>query len=629
MTTQSPGADSPDTAPAVAPLAPAPAPAPVPTAKRRSRLPYVLLAFVIVAPMAMCAPLLLMSRPSDVPDAVVLELDLEQGLPEPGGAVGLFGEQAGPTLRDVVLGLAAAAKDERVKGLLVRVGGTVGGQATVQELRDALAVFRASGKPVFTFSEGFGELSPGTGGYVVAVASDEIWLQPAGMVSLTGPFAESPFLKGALEKLGVKPEFAARKEYKNAVNMFTEDDYTAAHKEATLALVTGLLEQATAAIAADRPALGDEAAVRALLLGGPWDATTALARGLVDHLGHRDEAHAAFAVRLGLPSDEPLPLLWVHRYLARKKPPAASKQAPVVGVVTAVGQIHRGKSNNDPFSGTRTVGSDTTAHALRQAIDDDEVKAILLRVDSPGGSVVASEAIWREVERAKAAKKPVVISMGNVAASGGYYISMGADAIVAQPGTITGSIGVYAGKMELTGLWGKLGVRFVGLSAPGADPSFFSPNEPYSEAARERLNEVVDGIYSSFVAKVAAGRNSSVEVMEPLARGRVWLGAAAHTHGLVDHLGGYRQAFFIVKEKLGLGPDDVIRLRDFPAKKPPWQEVLALLGGETGDSSNDVAAHLPTARARIDAAAAAGFLQRVVAQEGPVQLLLPPTEVLP
>jgi protease-4 len=609
-------------------------------APRKSRSGCLLLLLVLLTPVAMCVPLCVVAlgdggARGPIPAVTVLELDLERDIGETASAGALLSPTSSLTVRDVVFSLEQAAKDPKVRGLYVRIGGSGHGLATSQEIRDAVAAFRASGKPTLAFSESFGELSPGTGGWYVATAFDDVWLQPAGVVSLLPLSGETPFARDTFAKVGVEPAFAARKEFKNAPNTFTEQGFTDAHREATTRLLTSAQETLVAQIASSRPALGDAAQVAALLSGGPYDAAAALEKKLVDKLGYRDEAVARIKERAG-PNAK---LLWLSRYHQRAGTAYDDDhgQGPVVAVVTAVGQIHRGRSNDDPLTGQSSVGSDTTAAALRQALEDPDVRAIVLRIDSPGGSVTASETIAHEVERAMKAGKPVVASMANVAGSGGYYIAMNAAAIVAQPGTITGSIGVYAGKMVTTRLWEQLGVNFETISVGDADTSFYSTDAPYSPEARARLDALVDGIYTSFVGKVAAGRKKSFEEIEPVARGRIWTGTDAKEHGLVDELGGWPVTLKVVRQKLSLPDDAPLRVRDFPPALPPLQALLETLKDEQGDNSEHPGrAFAPTSRvlapsSPADVAAWRRALTDVDADvaSGRAVLLTPALQVLP
>jgi protease-4 len=593
--------------------------------KKRSRAGLVALLLLLLVPVGLCAPFCLGGGKADVADATILELDLEQPVAEAAAATSIFHFKPGLTTRDVVFALEQGAKDPRVKGLYARIGGQGHGLATAQEVRDAVLAFKQSGKPTLAFSESFGELSPGTGGYYVASAFDEIWLMPTGNVSLTGLAGEAVFARAAFDKAGVEPPFAARKEYKNAPNTFTEQSFTEAHKEATLRLLTTAQAEIARGIAAARPVVGDAAAVDALLAGGPYGDQQALEKKLVDKLGYRDEALAHIKEQAGAGAQ----LLWLAKYLERAGTPY-DDDGTVVAVVTGVGQILRGKSNSDPLSGAATIGSDTVSQALREAIADDDVKAIVLRIDSPGGSVTASEAIAHEVLRASQGvngkKKPVIASMGNVAGSGGYYIAMNADAIVAQPGTITGSIGVYAGKFVTSKLWEQLGINFETVAVGDRDTSFFSTDEPYSENARRKLDALVDDIYVSFVTKVAQGRKRTFEQIEPVAHGRIWSGSDGKDKGLVDALGGFPVALQLVREKLGLAKDAPLRIQDFPRRRTPVEELVAMVTSDEGDSSERPGqAYAATSKPGLPSAR---LLLQALAQE-PAVLMTPDLRVLP
>ena len=388
-----------------------------------------------------------------VPAHTVIVLDFEQPLVEyvPDDPLANLLQRRRALLRDVLDGLARAKSDDRVVGLVAHVGQGTLGLAQIQELRDAVADFRSSGKRAVAFAEAFGEFGPGNGAYYLATAFGEIYLQPSGDVGLTGLMAETPFVRGTLDKLGVVPRFGARGEYKNAVNTFTERRFTGPHREATSRLITSQFDQIVRGIAAARGlAEGD---VRSVVDRAPLSAQQALDAKLVDGLAYRDEVLAK--LEDGGTKPERLSLA---RYVALAGPPPAG--GDTVALIHGVGAVSRGKSGVDPMSGDVGMGSETLAAAFRSAVEADRVRAIVFRIDSPGGSYVASDTIWREVSRAREAGKPVVVSMGNVAASGGYFVAVPADRIVAQPGTITGSIGVFAGKMLTGGLWDKLGVTW-------------------------------------------------------------------------------------------------------------------------------------------------------------------------
>lgn len=503
---------------------------------------------------------------------MVLTLDLEnqfRDAPSRDPFAALAGQDTYVT-RDVVAAIDRAAKDPRVIGLFATLGHAEMGMARAQEVRDAVIRFRAGGKPAVLFAETLGEFGNGTVEYYLASAFGKIWLQPSGDVGLTGFMAESPFLRGTLDLLGIQPQFAGRKEYKTAIEIFTEKKFSPANAETLSGLLDGWTAQVVAGIADARHMPADK--VRALYGKGPFLASEALSAGLVDKLGYRDDAMSDLG---GDDSDE----VDVADYAAH----APKGKGTRVALITGEGTIQRGEADS-PFGGEEGFGSDTIAGALRDAIDDDDVKAILFRVDSPGGSYVASDTVWHEVKRARAAGKPVVVSMGNMAASGGYFVSMGADRIVAQPGTITGSIGVFTGKMVMADFWPKLGVSWDELHR-GDNAIMWSPNRPFSEQGWDRVNTMLDRIYADFTTKAAEGRRIPVDKLEPNARGRVWTGAEAKALGLVDALGGYDVAQAQVRDLLKLPADSALDLVAFPEPKSPLELLskLASRGGMADD----------------------------------------------
>jgi protease-4 len=515
-----------------------------------------------------------------VKDGTVLQMNLADGVVEyyPPSIRDVF--MVPPlTVRDVVDALARAAKDERVTALVARVGDARLGLASFQEIRDAVLAFRASGKRAVAVAETFGEFGPGNGAYFLATAFDEIALQPSGDIGLTGLSSETPFVRGALDKLGVKPRLDHRREYKSAMNVFTETGFTAPHREASERVLESQFAQIVRGIAEGRGLTED--AVRALVAKAPLSADAARAAKLVDTVAYRDEVWDAFRNADGtLP-----PRLGLGGYLARAGR-AADDEGDVVALVYGVGSVHRGRSSWGTLSNEPTMGSDTVAAAFRAAVDDDEVRAILFRVNSPGGSYIASDTIWREVVRARRQGKPVVASMGDIAGSGGYFVAMGADRIVAQPGTVTGSIGVLAGKMVTGALWSRLGVEWGDLDT-GPNASMWSPTKDYSPEQWQRLQEFLDRIYADFVDKAADGRALPRERMQEIARGRIWSGEDAKEIGLVDELGGFPVALRAVRELAGIAPDGAVRLRVFPRTKSPVEVALArITGGQEEDEAS-------------------------------------------
>jgi protease IV len=505
---------------------------------------------------------------------LVLELDLTVDPLEgqPTDPVSAVLARRRPSLGAVLDGLRRAAAEERVKVVLARISPAGLPLARVQELRDAITALRAAGTAAVAFSDSFGEFGGGTLAYYLASAFEEIWLAPPGDLGLTGVALETPFLRDALDRLGVRAQIGQRHEYKNAANTFLERDFTPAHREASERIVASAAAQIVAGIATGR-GLAEER-VRELIDGGPLSGDEALAAGLVDRLGYRDEVYDAAKARAG--ADARLLYLGHYRKVAARRETAArlrpaaagSRKATgagskkVVAIIHGTGPVLLGAGRGFPQTGP-AMHSDAVTAALRAAGRDDDVAAVVFRVDSPGGSYVASDLIRREVERVRASGRPVVVSMGAVAASGGYFVAMGADTIVAQPGTLTGSIGVLGGKQVVSGLLERVGVN-VGAVREGRNALILSPRRAFTDDELARLDAFLDRVYADFTAKVAAARGLPPERVHEIARGRVWTGADALDRGLVDELGGLDRAVELAWAKAGLPAGETPRRRPVP-----------------------------------------------------------------
>ncbi len=507
---------------------------------------------------------------------LILELDLTDGIAEgpPADPLSALLTMRRTRLQDLLAGLKRAADDDRVRVLVVKVGGSRIGLAKVQELRAAIGDFRRSGKLAVAWSESFGDFVRGNVPYYLATGFDKIYLQPSGTLGLTGIAVEQVFLRGTLEKLGIDFESAQRHEYKSATEQFTKSGFTGPSREAMARLAESVTEQLVGAIAAGREMPVEH--VTELLARGPFLAQQALEARLVDGLLYRDEVYAQARKEAGPDAT----LLYLQRYQRTQSIGDLPKRlgAGVQGItpgqherfvatVYAHGAIRQGRSGRGGPGGGG-MGSDSVAAALRAAAADEGARAVVLRVNSPGGSYTASDVIWREVVRLRAAGKPVVVSMGDVAASGGYFIAAPADVIVVQPGTITGSIGVFMGKPVLRELFGRAGVTTDSIAdgAGAARATMFSSSRPFSEPEWARINEWLDAVYADFTQKVAAGRRMPVERVHELARGRVWTGADAIANGLADEAGGLREAVAIARKRAGL-PDDA-PVRAYPRLGP-------------------------------------------------------------
>ena len=483
--------------------------------------------------------------------SLLLELDLAElpATPDADDPLARFRARGRHQLRPILRALHDAAADPHVLGLIAKVGGALP-WAVMQELRLGVRAFAASGKPTLAWAETFGEGSGEMAAYVLATGFEEIWLQPGGGLGLLGVGVETTFVRGALDKLGVEPQLEQRYEFKNAADRVMRTEFTQAHRIAIDRLAESVFTEAVTSIAKGRRI--EVARVRELADTGPRTAPEALEAGLVDALGYRDQVYAAMRLRVGTHAE----LLFADRWRPQRRPKMPARRKGHVALVEVRGGIVSGRTRRTPMG--RQVGSDSVGAALRAAAGDEHVRAVVLRVDSPGGSAVASDTIWREVCRVRDAGKPVVVSMGQAAASGGYYIACPADVIVALPSTLTGSIGVFGGKMVVRGLFDRLGLT-TGSASHGDRSLMFSPRRGFTDDERERLAAMMDAIYDDFVTKVASGRGRPVAEIESIARGRVWTGSDALGIGLVDELGGLHDAVRIARSRAGLPADAPVR----------------------------------------------------------------------
>ena len=489
---------------------------------------------------------------------VLLELDLTQVPADPASddPIERVRARGRPQLRAILRALHEAGEDRQVAGLVAKVGGALP-WAIMQELRLGVQAFGSHGKPTVAWAEDFGEGSPDMAAYVLATAFDEVWLQPSGGIGMLGVGVETTFFRGALDRLGIEPQLEQRYEYKNAADTLTRAEFTPAHRESLTRLAESVFTEAVQDIAAGRGM--DATQVRRLIDTGPRTASDARAVGLIDGLGYRDQIYQAMRSKVADGAD----LLFADRWRPRRRPSLPARHREHVALVEVNGSITTGRTRIRALG--RQVGSDSVSAQLRAAISNDLASAVVIRVNSPGGSAVASDTIWREVCRVREAGKPVIVSMGEVAASGGYYIACPADVIVALPATLTGSIGVVGGKLVVNDLLQRAGLT-TGAVEQGARSLMFSVRRGFTDDERERLGNTIDAIYDDFVAKVAEGRRRTVAEIERVARGRVWTGRDAVDAGLVDELGGLRRAIEIARTHSGL-PEDAPVLH--PIHIPP------------------------------------------------------------
>jgi protease IV len=489
----------------------------------------------------------------------------------------LMGEPA-ISLRELREAMLLAAGDERVKGVRVRVDGFGGGLATAYEVRNLLDRVRAGGKWTAAYMDTAGEFSPGNLQYYVASGCQTVSMNPLGDLNLIGLSARSPFIRGTLDKLGVKPEFPGRGDYKTARFMYTEKDFTPAHREMMEWLLGSLGDLLVADIAASRGLSAEQ--VQHLMDRAPFLGQEAVDVKLVDTL----EDWGTFTGGLEGKAGAGVEVLGFTDYLRRaRKMPSGDR----IAVVTGVGAILRGESRKDlnPLLGGEVMGSDTMARAWRDVRKSRDVKAAIFRIDSPGGSAVASEVVRQEMART-AEQMPVVVSMAGLAASGGYWITCGAQRIVACPSTLTASIGVFGGHLNMDEFWAdSLGVTFGRLDR-GANANIYGDLEDWSDAQRAVVDRQLDRIYDAFVERVASSRKMTPEAVDAIGRGRVFTGTQAATRGLVDVVGGFDDALAEARRLAGITPGAPVQLVDFP-KLVPWWQQLAQRGREEQTAVRD------------------------------------------
>ncbi|MET0295664.1 MAG: signal peptide peptidase SppA [Phenylobacterium sp.] len=530
-----------------------------------------LVVFAIAVPFLLVVAAASAARPDPLPARAVLELDLRQGLTDQDAPNPLLslGRQ-GLSVMGVVDSLRKAEQDDRVKAVLVRLpeGGIE--PAAADELRLALKRFRAAGKPVYAHSQGIYPSGMVTSTYMLGAAANEFWMQPAASLQVTGLTSEDIFFKRALDKYGLQADFQQRYEYKNAVNPYLYSDYTPQHREAQLSWMGSVYRSALFTAAADRGK--DPAGLQRSLEAGPYQAEEAHRLGLIDRIGQVKDAEQALIKQAG----DGARLVEFEDYQRRERR-AAHESGPAIGVIEAEGPIVTGRDGiGNPLTGSSTIYADEISEAIYDAIEDDDIKAIVFRVNSPGGSDTASEQIAAAVRAAKAAGKPVVVSMGTYAASGGYWISAEASSIVAEPTSLTGSIGVFGGKLAVGPALQRFGVDIRETSVGGSYADAFALGQAMAPDDQAAFGRWMDQIYENFVARVAAGRKLPVERVREIAKGRIWTGAQARQLGLVDEVGGFYQA--VEKAKALAGLKGETNLKRMSPRESPFEAIEHALG---------------------------------------------------
>jgi protease-4 len=539
-----------------------------------------LMVFVLVGTLAVALVLMSLDSEPDVPRNSVLVLKVEGSLPDYTNADEIssrfFGGETN-SLSNLLLQLRKAKADKRVGAVLLDFGMLGAGWGKADEMREAVADFRKSGKPVYAYME-FGSDKE----YYVATAAERVYVAPIGDLFVNGLAAESMHFRGSFDKLGVYWDSYQIAEYKTSPEAFTRKDMSDGERETLNSLLDEIFNRYVAQVAESRRKSVED--VRALIDTAPHNARAAQEAGLIDGALYREEVENELKKRLGYKDDEKLHKVSMAEY---RRVPATSlglNQGEAVAVVFAAGPIEPGRSNDGSFGGDQTIGSDTVVKAINDARDARDVKAIVLRVDSPGGVTYPSDLIWQAVEQAKK-KKPVVVSMSDLAASGGYYVSMGANKIVAEPLTLTGSIGVYAYKPVVKEFYDWIGVSTEYVMR-GKNSGMFRETEKFTAEEREKFETSMRNFYwNQFLPKVAEGRKfQSVEAVNEVARGRVWTGAQAKEKGLVDEFGGLDRAVEVAKELAKIPADKGVRRIVYPTPRTFFQQLLG--GGGDEDAAS-------------------------------------------
>lgn len=537
-----------------------------------------LILFLVIAPIVIIGQITTavrdMGDQGPTKDAVVLTLDLrsdvtDQPNPSPFAAFG----GGGVNTLDIVRKLDAAAKDKRVKGIYIRAASGGMAPASAEEIRDAIATFRKSGKFAIAHIQNEGPRQS-IAGFATVAGVDELWLQAAGEFMPMGLVAEETFLADTLANFKLVAQFETREEYKTAANTLTQRGFTPADRESTEGLLGSIYDTFVKTIAADRKMTPEQA--KAIIESTPFTADDAVAKKFIDKLGRPEEAEEAALARAG--GEKAAEFMDLSRYAAKSE---SGGSGPAIAIVSGEGAIVTdGGGDDSPFSSEAAMVGDQVAKNILDAANDPDVKAIVFRVSSPGGSVVASDQIWHAVETAQKKGKKVVVSMGAYAASGGYYVSAGADDIVAWPSTITGSIGVVGGKIVIGGasqFYLKTRTETIQFGSPLAN--MWTADRGFNPAERAAIATYIQRAYDGFLERVKDGRGfASIEETRAVAKGRVWTGAQALDLKLVNRFGGLNVAIARARELAGIKADADVRIVNYPERKSPFEALQSIFG---------------------------------------------------
>lgn len=546
-----------------------------------------------------------MSSPAAIPENTGLKLDLDTVLYEsrPTDFMTSLSFGDSPTVADVVTGLKRAAEDPNITLLFAKLTSSNLSLAQIQEVRSAVRDFAAAGKKTVVYAPTLGETGGGMSAYYLATAFDEIWLQPTGGVGVAGVFLESPYLRKALEKIGIKPSFESRYEYKTGADMMNASEMSAAERKNLKSLLSDFVSQIAADVAKARNITPEKA--KKLLVSGPYNAEEALGLNLVDRLEYADVLERELEEKLKNVED-----FFDYAFATQ---PDVSKGKPVIAYIQATGVIQFGDSIFGGDSYASIMGVSTINQALRDAADDDDVKAVVLRIDSPGGGYTPSDSLWRNIIYLKEQKKkPVYCSMSSTAASGGYFISLACDKVYAQPSTLTGSIGVFGGKLVVSDLLKKLNITVNSVSI-GKNAGMFSANKDFTPAQKKIFNKMLDDVYADFTRKTAERRGFNADQINAVSRGRVFTGNQALKNGLIDETGGILQAVADVSE--AVGEKKPLPVLEYPLQPSRFEMLMQMWASGTLNAK----AGSMKIKGVIPAAA-----ERLKAFSGDMRLFMPP-----
>ncbi len=537
------------------------------------------LALVLVAVIGIVVAFSTMNKPS-IESNSVLVLDVSGSLPDyspDDSTAKIFGFGQADSFSNLLMQLKKGKADSRISAVLLDINFPGIGWGKADELRAAITDFKTSGKPVYAYME-MGSNKE----YYIAVAADKVYLPPTGDLYINGFAAQAQFYKGSLDKIGVDFEDVHVGKYKSFNERFTRTDHSPESRDVVNAILDDYSSRVNTAIADARQKSPED--VKAIVDNAPYNAIEAQKQNLIDGAKYRDEVYNELKKQLGYNDSDELRVTSQEKYKDIKPESLGLNKGEKIAVIYASGVITTGSSADGTFGGEQSIGSDTIIKAVKDAADDVSVKAIVLRVDSGGGSALASDLMWHTLEYAKT-KKPVVTSMGDVAASGGYYIACNSNKIVAEPSTVTGSIGVVLGRPVLGGLYNWLGVSNEYITR-GKNAGIFREDRKWTDEERAVFQKNADFFYwDNFVPKVAAGRGKTNEEIHNVAQGRVWTGFQAKDQGLVDEFGGLDRAVEIAKGLANLPADKEVRRVVFPAPRP----FLVSIFGGSSDNAEAVA----------------------------------------